>query len=498
MFDTWYWIVLGIVVALPFVRRFLKRWIAVPIRMRRTHHMTMSCNLQHATAEQITPELRQTLQSILPQFRAEGFESAAMNCNTGTVPGVNSVAATLVNRETGDLAIIIATWAKSTRSVVYAVRSEFTDDTIVSTSVDHGVGVLPLSPSVSSVGFSRLPSIHVLCEFHRRRLRHLGVDEKPRYPFPPGSEIDRFNREYDRTTKRLVQIGYIYPDQAAQVFRYTWKAAFLCSWRITPPIEGLRIKLHDRRALALWRELKMPGNPTDGPTVDELPAQPARATPDPTLAQATGSNLNYEVGLAEGEIRVESTPAGVTVRMGRPSIPRYLARNWISLIWIVICAAGLSFFLFQLWMMQRLALRLGLPFRFFFVQLSFVPLIVFLILRILKLIRSALMLRGTIVLTATEAGLEYRNIPAFRGSGQIARSELKGLMVVSAKVGWGKKVHMLCALLRNARPLLLLATGDAERLEQLTQVRSRLVHAMGIEVAAPGENESLVVSSESD
>jgi hypothetical protein len=475
--PTWYWIAIFCVFGLPVLYKFVLIWVMVPIKVHSKQTLAQRPNLQYATAEHITPELSEMLQSILPPFRAEGFESAAMTRNANSVPGVQSVVATLVNRSTHDVAVIISTWAKNSRSLVYAIRSEFTDDSIVSTGVNPGIGVYPRDPKEDSAGFSQRVNIHALCEFHRRRLRHLGVDQLPRHPVPPGAELERIFREWDRTTSRLIRLRYMYLDHSAQLFRYTWKGAFLCTWRLIHPIKGWRIKRRDRRALDLWRKLQMPGEPAD--TAMRMPHVAATpADPPPTTLDSDSSALNYEVSLNEGEVFAEQTASGLTLRVGTATVGQYLARSWFTLLWLLFCAGLITLILVTHGLMRTILPRAGTARG---LSTSFFVLLLFALWDFIRILRAVICLRGTIVLTATRQGLTYRNIPALKGSGHIARHDLRGLLVAARYTGF-RKLHILCALRENARPLHLFAIRDPQKAQQ---ARAALARALGIESPEP-------------
>jgi hypothetical protein len=387
------------------------------------------------------------------------------------------VVATLVNRSTHDVAVIISTRAKNSRSLVYALRSEFTDNTIVATGVNPGIGVYPRDPNEHSAGFSQRVSIPALCEFHRRRLRDLGVDQRPRHPVPPGAELERIFREWDRTTARLVRNGYMYLDHSAQLFRYTWKGAFLCTWRLIHPIKGWRIKRRDRRALALWRKLQMPGDPAD--TEMRMPHVAAPPAPPPTQFAPDSSALNYEVSLDEGEVFVEQTPAGLTLRVGTATVAQYLAGSWFSLLWILFSAAFTTLVLLTHGI-TRMLVPGGVPLPR---NLSISVFVIFFwgVWDFVRLLRGVISLRGTIVLTASPQGLTYRNIPALKGAGHIPRQDLRGLLVAARQTGF-RKLHILCALRESARPLPLFAIRDPQKAQQ---ARTALARALGIEAPEP-------------
>jgi hypothetical protein len=487
--PAWYWIVIVALFGSPFLYKFVRLWIVTPIRMHRRQSLAALPTLQHATPEHITPELSDMLRSVLPRFRAEGFESAAMTFGAHNVPNVRSVSAILVNRATQDVAMIRCTWGKAIRSIGYSIHSEFTDGTGVTTGVNPGIGVFPRDPGVNSVIFSRLPDIHALCEFHRRRLRHLGVDQRPRHPIPPGTEIDRTLREWQRNTARLVSLGYMYLESSGQRFRYTWKGAFLSTWRLIQPIKGWRIKLRDRRALALWRKLQMPDHPADPATPPPHADATPTVAPAPIASQTVASppvasepsTVNYEVNPAEGEIVFDPTADGLTLRIGRATVAQFFARNWLFLVWILLCTCIIAFNLVTNGLARLLVPGAGAPATRWVLPATFFVLACFAAWRLARVARTVICLRGTTVLTANRHGLTYRNVPTPRGSGHIAREDLRGLLVVSPRRG-RHKFHVLCALRHNARALPLLVSPDAQ---QADRARVALARSLGIETSEP-------------
>ena len=186
---------------------------------------------------------------------------------------------------------------------------------------------------------------------------------------------------------------------------------------------------------------------------------------------------------ASGKERSSSspTPAGVTLRVGTISVGRFLARRWFSLLWLLFCATMICFSLIIHGVIRNAAARSGVPIRDWGLPAAFFFLVIFGLWDLTTIIRGAICLRGTIVLTATPQGLTYRNIPVRKGSGHIAREDLRGLLVVSRNVGF-RRLHILCALRENARALPLFTTRDGPQAEQ---ARAALAHALGIESPEP-------------
>jgi hypothetical protein len=163
-----------------------------------------------------------------------------------------------------------------------------------------------------------------------------------------------------------------------------------------------------------------------------------------------------------------------------------------------LLAAGIAFWLYTTWryyaVVRRLAAR-GIP-PVFFPQRpwwSFVPLAVCAVLclsNVYKLVRGLVIARrGGVVLSATPAGLVYRNVPAWRGSGRIARDELSGLVVRldSIKLPRGKVYRLEARRHGGERAVPLLLGKDIEVLQRAADA---LGEAMGIRAAAPDSTEA--------
>jgi hypothetical protein len=468
----WLLVALAIFVVAPFLILAFHVWVIAPIRVHR--NMTVRCrpDLVPGGPERLTPEMRQTFQVLVPQFEAEGFEVAAYLYSPDAVPRVRAAQALLVNRTTGDVANLIAVVRPGGRSLAMDVERRFSDGTMLTVDYKRTPTTLPRNPASDSVTFPRLRDPHALCEIHRRRLKRVGKEDVPGVVPEPGAELDWLTRDWDRSMRHAVACGYRYVVPAGDVQRYTWKGAFLATWKLASPLKGRLLKRLDRRARRLWRELGMDDWKSPA-ALTPLPAAPA----DEPLS-ADNSELRYETRLAVDEIREEPAAVGTyTVRIGRPTVSRYLAGQWPALAWLVILSAVLAAWAASIY---RTYLRIGpaifdIPKKWLVLPLlSLIPIVS----DVVRLLLGVLSLHGTTVLAASEDGLAYRNIHALRGSGQIPRSDLRGLRVVKLSRPFRKPRHALVALLENGRRQTLVTHPDAPR---LATIRAALAQALGIE-----------------
>src|SRR5688572_7318665 len=105
----------------------LLRWLVAPIIVRLKYRMAANPSFEPTRAEELTPEVRDFLGTILPQFFREGFEAVANISLKGMISGVNGAQIVLVNRATSDIAIVITSQGTLVRSLVFAIRSHFAD-----------------------------------------------------------------------------------------------------------------------------------------------------------------------------------------------------------------------------------------------------------------------------------------------------------------------------------------------------------------------------------
>ena len=477
--SKWYWIVLAIIIAIPVAMPFVVKWLVAPILLRFKQKIPARVRFEHVGPEILTPEARQSLNVIVPQFLAEGFENRGMLAAKGDeLPG-SGAQVLFAHPSTGDLATVFATWSTGIRALTMAVKSEFRDGTVIETGATKFIGYHPPHPGVDYVCFSWVKDAHSLCEAHRRRVERRGKSADPRVPLAPGDEARYLERDSDAENERMVRLGYHYFDQSANTCRLTWKGAFLSAWRLSEPLRTRRRNRRDRSARIQWRELGMeqwqppiisPPTPPPLPPLVVTSAIPAPVAPP---------DLGYEIALPEGQFRREVIEGGITVYAGNPTAGQYLARHWWSLAFIgfaltMFAILGVVWWRQYLMSLRAPGVRRGVP----VTPLAFVGAIA--TFDAIKLMLGLRRLGTPTSVSATEAGLTFQNVPALRRSGHIPREDLNGLHVVIEQFGFiAKRRYQLMAIVTGGRARKLFVSPDKETLES---VKKDLLAAMGIEL----------------
>jgi hypothetical protein len=105
-------------------------------------------------------------------------------------------------------------------------------------------------------------------------------------------------------------------------------------------------------------------------------------------------------------------------------------------------------------------------------------LLVFVALDVLKLVRALVFARGTVVLTASPAGLAYQNIPAWSPNGMVSREDVDSLLVTFVAGIFRREYQLKLRRRGSMRWLTLFSGRDKVAMER---VRSDLAVALGIE-----------------
>ncbi len=156
--------ILAFCLLFPLLLKILLGFVIAPIHLHRKHRMTATPVWTPTTPEQFTPEAREFIARIVPAFRAQGFETVANVHMAGAVQGVDSAQMLFVNREAGDFALAFAVNAKSTRSLVLGVNSQFADGLRISTISSLSMGYLPRNSAELQQNFSWVRDPALLCE----------------------------------------------------------------------------------------------------------------------------------------------------------------------------------------------------------------------------------------------------------------------------------------------------------------------------------------------
>jgi len=172
------------------------KWLIAPILVRRRHKVAAHPAWEQTRDEQLTPEMRDFIGTVVGQFSAEGFHVVSNLHQPNAVANVRAVQVLLVNRATGDQAAVVATLGRSHRTLAFAVRSVFSDGSRVTTGNNPSPGIYPPHPTDQPIKANWLHDARALYELHRRRLAAMGRGRELRIAPAPGTELEHVQREW--------------------------------------------------------------------------------------------------------------------------------------------------------------------------------------------------------------------------------------------------------------------------------------------------------------
>jgi hypothetical protein len=474
-----WWVFYICLFLIPAALALVRRWLIAPIKMKRTQRLSARPAWEPTTPDHLTPEMQEFIASAVTGFRQIGFE-VVLNARRpgGATHVLDSHQLLFINRTTNDLATALVVRTATTRSMVLALISVFKDGRRIVTSSRQQLGFLPRDPMSDTANFPAISNPGVLWNAHRRRLEIALRSRDPRVVPAAGQEQAHLEKEYDRETQRMVDCGYYYRDAASGDFRMTWKGAYLATWKLQQPIKRWRTQWAERKARRLWSNLGLANPIPAAVEVAEVAAGVAAASHSPEAP------LGYDAALAPGEVRRSQDAAGVTIRIGTPSVLRILARRWVGLLYLAFLASMSGWMTFRFWLVFHRVRFLppGLYRRALFSPVWYVW-ILLIALEGWRLARSLARARGTVVVVAGAEGLRYTNAIGRPHSGFVSRADFDKFMIVREGGGTVGYSYRLEVRFRDGRTPLALATGPA--VEELQCSIRDLSAAMGLSTSQP-------------
>lgn len=161
----------------------------------------------------------------------EGFSMVGDAVQTGFVPNVTTYIRLLVNRKAGDSAM--CTWAETkvgdTKKTHKYVEfcTEFSSNKEINTNNSPTPSAFKNIPEKRLVQFPQIRDIHQLYEIHKQETANFDDRFTGRIVPPQGRELEHLSTSMTKDLDRQVKTGYLFFDRSANVYRPTFKGAFL-------------------------------------------------------------------------------------------------------------------------------------------------------------------------------------------------------------------------------------------------------------------------------
>jgi hypothetical protein len=296
--------------------------IVIFYSVRRIHSkQTLSALPQRVetSLDHLTPEMREFIGRVVTQLHAKGFLVLSNSYMAHAAAGATAVQVVLVHPQERHTATIYPVQSKFARSLSFMITSTFRDGRRFATALQKAVSGAAKDPRVDAINFPWVNDGGLLYEAHCRRLAASKWAADQRIVPDERSVAQWLDDNWKREVERAASRGNIYLDAPAGVYRYTSEA----------------------RARVVWRKLLMDAVAPS--------AEPSFATPNVEAAPER-EVLNYDAGLAPGEIRTLRTSGSLVVKVGGKSAKQYLLQNSFQLGMIAFFAAVFSYLIFKIYL----------------------------------------------------------------------------------------------------------------------------------------------------
>lgn len=256
----WIGLVFAIVIALPYVLG--------PILLRFTLTQQAEPEVVPFPVDHpdLPEEVRDHFDNASEELAAAGFEQVAGLALPRHTPNVKAIILAFANRTTKDTAIATAIYADKLipplQTAYVEIISRYRDDILVQTNNSKQIGAFPHKTTTTNTQLPTIQRADRLYRIHQAiaersagsAVKVLRLDEEFH-----GDAAAYMTRAMREELDGQILTGYMYLASGGEVFRPTWKGAFLMCWALLFPWKQIRFARRDRKERRLLAELRAAG-----------------------------------------------------------------------------------------------------------------------------------------------------------------------------------------------------------------------------------------------
>jgi hypothetical protein len=222
--------------------------IRAVIRVRSRQHFSADPGFEPCSNADLGPGWT----DLTADLRNLGFVDRGHWKRTGEAPGVSQVTV-MEHPRTLDLVKLMVATAGASSTFALVFETWFEDGAVVGTTNRPKPRNLPLLPQSTALWLPDVQDTNQLYRIHGQLRDVLGSTRKR---LSMGNDpAAHLSMVHNRQFRNLVAMGYFYLDEAANVYRHTWKGAFLTTWRVLFLVRALKRAWNYRRSRKLLHEL---------------------------------------------------------------------------------------------------------------------------------------------------------------------------------------------------------------------------------------------------
>ena len=218
------------------------RHIFGPILIHAKNSQPVNRNLTQLPVDYPLFHLPSTFPSKLYELEGLGFSLIGHLVSGDDKTSVRGIISLLVNRESKAMATIVSFFAKSSAAAPLSTHfveftTEFEDGSEINTLNSN---IIRIFLPIPSKAVRRIPHLQSVSSLYRVHCHLVAQEAGHTAVLPPqGSEVAHLHASFGKDLGKQVELGYYFLDEAAQLYRPTWRAAVVSAWRLLWPAKQI-------------------------------------------------------------------------------------------------------------------------------------------------------------------------------------------------------------------------------------------------------------------
>jgi len=243
---------------LPYLFALLAaQFVLAPIVVRfKTTHPAFP-EYEPVNIHQLPPDVADNFGRFTYTMSADGFRLVGYFRQLAYSRGVGFYLALLKNSVVGDMVYLIDIFADGLvpqRGGQIEFYTDFSDGTEINTNNGQQAFIHKENPEMRIFRFPESHNPRALYQIHRVLCARFASQSEA---VVPADGLEVFHMSYGalKEIRKQAEFGYYYLDEKANVFRLTWKGAFIMTGKLAWPVGSLRKAAMKRKARATMRSM---------------------------------------------------------------------------------------------------------------------------------------------------------------------------------------------------------------------------------------------------
>jgi hypothetical protein len=232
-------------------------YLGAPLLIRFQQRMNAHPDFEAVDLDELRPSIARFLENRMDDLLDMGFGEPTLVHLPDSMPNVTSYLVMLVNRRTGDKAmvtVIVGHGAVRLQTSYVEFSTRFETGEVFNTLNTSELNAFPPGPTTVRTQVPDVRDPQELYELHRFVMgKHRAKGRKELYE--PGEALDYLQRfAFTKAYERQVKRGWLYYDEGGDCYRPTLRGACMMTWGLMQPMKAIRRSALRSRAAKILAE----------------------------------------------------------------------------------------------------------------------------------------------------------------------------------------------------------------------------------------------------